>query len=165
MSHLYSISHACTKSGSLRFSVFRLLTDFVCLYTYEFWLSLGKIVRSSVILLLPLLTKSWWWPENCCSDDFTFNIGSLCFSSFHGNNNTLQGNLYLEKTNVNNTGCGISFTHVSVDCSFAQYLLVFNNVEFQTSLLTTIGTMKLNINDEWIVVINRPDISLSRNYC
>jgi hypothetical protein len=31
-----------------------LLTDFVCLYTYEFLLSLWKIVRSSVILLLPL---------------------------------------------------------------------------------------------------------------
>jgi hypothetical protein len=31
-----------------------LLTDSVCLYTYEFWLSLCKIVRSSVILLLPL---------------------------------------------------------------------------------------------------------------
>ena len=46
--------NACTKSGSLRFSVFRLLTDFVCLYNYEFWLSLCKIVRSSVILLLPL---------------------------------------------------------------------------------------------------------------
>jgi hypothetical protein len=29
--------------------------DFVCLYTYEFWLSLCKIARSSVILLLPLL--------------------------------------------------------------------------------------------------------------
>jgi hypothetical protein len=28
--------------------------DFVCLYNYEFWLSLCKIVRSSVILLLPL---------------------------------------------------------------------------------------------------------------
>ena len=36
------------------FTIFRLLTDFVCLYTYEFWLSLWKIVRSSVILLLPL---------------------------------------------------------------------------------------------------------------
>ena len=46
--------NACTKSGSLRFSVFRLLTDFVCLYTYEFLLSLCKIARSSVILLLPL---------------------------------------------------------------------------------------------------------------
>ena len=32
----------------------QLLTDFVCLYNYEFWLSLCKIVRSSVILLLPL---------------------------------------------------------------------------------------------------------------
>jgi hypothetical protein len=36
------------------FTVFRLLTDFVCLYNYECWLSLCKIVRSSVILLLPL---------------------------------------------------------------------------------------------------------------
>jgi hypothetical protein len=30
------------------------LTDFVCLYNYEFGLSLCKIVRSSVVLLLPL---------------------------------------------------------------------------------------------------------------
>ena len=35
------------------FTVFRLLTDFVCLYT---WLSLCEIARSSVILLLPLFT-------------------------------------------------------------------------------------------------------------
>jgi hypothetical protein len=33
----------------------RFLTDFVCLYIYELWLSLCKIVRSSVILLLPLI--------------------------------------------------------------------------------------------------------------
>jgi hypothetical protein len=32
-----------------------MLTDFVCLYNYEFWLSLYKIDRSSVILLLPLI--------------------------------------------------------------------------------------------------------------
>ena len=32
-------------------------TDFVCIYTYEFLLSLCKIVRSSVILLLPLFTR------------------------------------------------------------------------------------------------------------
>ena len=44
----------CSKES---FTVFRLLTDFVCLYNYEFWLSLCKIVRSSVILLLPLLIK------------------------------------------------------------------------------------------------------------
>jgi hypothetical protein len=36
------------------FPVFRLLTDFVCLYNYEFCLSLWKIARCSVILLLPL---------------------------------------------------------------------------------------------------------------
>jgi hypothetical protein len=40
------------------FTVFRLLTDFVCLYNYEFWLSLCKIVRSSVILLLPLFNPN-----------------------------------------------------------------------------------------------------------
>ena len=33
---------------------FRLLTDFVCLLIYEFCLSLWKIARCSVILLLPL---------------------------------------------------------------------------------------------------------------
>ena len=42
------------SQGHYGFHSFRLLTDFVCLYTYEFWLSLCKIVRSSVILLLPL---------------------------------------------------------------------------------------------------------------
>jgi hypothetical protein len=31
---------------------------FVCLYNYEFWLSLCKIVRSSVILLLPLFERN-----------------------------------------------------------------------------------------------------------
>jgi hypothetical protein len=41
-------------------SSFRLLTDFVCLYTYEFWLSLCKIARSSVILLLPLIKFLSW---------------------------------------------------------------------------------------------------------
>ena len=47
--------NACTKSGSLRFSQFSgcwLILS--VLYNYEFWLSLCKIVRSSVILLLPL---------------------------------------------------------------------------------------------------------------
>jgi hypothetical protein len=34
------------------------LFDFLCLYTYEFWLSRWKIVRSSVILLLPLLYEN-----------------------------------------------------------------------------------------------------------
>ena len=37
------------------FPVFRLLTDFVCLLTYECCLCLWKIARYSVILLLPLL--------------------------------------------------------------------------------------------------------------
>jgi hypothetical protein len=33
-------------------------------YTYEFWLSLCKIVRSSVILLLPLFAQSLWITPN-----------------------------------------------------------------------------------------------------
>jgi hypothetical protein len=40
----------------MSFDVFRLMTDFFCLYTYEFWFSLCKIARSSVILLLLLFT-------------------------------------------------------------------------------------------------------------
>jgi hypothetical protein len=36
------------------FPIFRLLTDFVCLLIYEFCLSLWKIARCSVMLLLPL---------------------------------------------------------------------------------------------------------------
>jgi hypothetical protein len=39
------------------FPVFLLLNDFVCLLTYEFCLSLWKIARCSLILLLPLLYK------------------------------------------------------------------------------------------------------------
>ena len=46
--------NACTKSGSLRFSKFSGCWLILSLYNYEFWLSLCKIVRSSVILLLPL---------------------------------------------------------------------------------------------------------------
>ena len=47
------------------FPVFRLLTDFVCLLNYELCLSLWKIARCSVILLLPLFVNnisaiSWW---------------------------------------------------------------------------------------------------------
>ena len=50
--------NACTKSWVITFfTVFRLLTDFVCLHTYKFWLYLWKIVRSSVILLLPLFRQ------------------------------------------------------------------------------------------------------------
>jgi len=39
--------------------IFRLVIDFVCLLTYEFCLSLWKISRCSVILLLPLFGMFW----------------------------------------------------------------------------------------------------------
>ena len=50
-----SLEMPVPSQGHYVFTVFRLLTDFVCLYSYEFWLSLCKIVRSSEILLLPLI--------------------------------------------------------------------------------------------------------------
>jgi hypothetical protein len=57
-----SLEMSVPSQGHYGFHSFRLLNDFVCLYTYEFWLSLCKIARSSVILLLPLLFTSPW-PE------------------------------------------------------------------------------------------------------
>ena len=64
---LHFFRNGCIKSGSLRVHSFRLLTDFVCLYTYEFWLCLWKIVRSLVILLLPWFTEYLYhrWPWIC----------------------------------------------------------------------------------------------------
>jgi hypothetical protein len=58
------------------FTVFRLLPDFVCLLTYEFWLSLCKIVRSSVILLLPLSvhTNKWVLHIALCVDIISFHL-------------------------------------------------------------------------------------------
>ena len=49
--------NACNKSEPCVFPVFRLLNDFFCLLTYEFCLSIWKIARCSVILLLPLFTE------------------------------------------------------------------------------------------------------------
>jgi hypothetical protein len=51
-----SLEMPVPSQGHYGFHSFRLLTDFVCLYNYEFGLSLCKIVRSSVILLLPLFS-------------------------------------------------------------------------------------------------------------
>jgi hypothetical protein len=76
-----------------------LLTDFVCLYTYEFWLSLCKIVRSSVILLLPLFesftvaTMTWLtdmgylchkWPRICstCREHFPVLSSFMTYHRF-----------------------------------------------------------------------------------
>ena len=62
------------------FTVFRLLNDFVCLYNYEFGLSLCKIVRSSVILLLPLSTQ-WNVKLKDRSNFFSFFLRSPCMKS------------------------------------------------------------------------------------
>ena len=59
--------NACTKSGSLRFfTVFRLLTDFVCLYNYEFLLSLCKIAREFGNFVITLI--KWWFKSGETSD-------------------------------------------------------------------------------------------------
>ena len=49
-----SLEMPVPSKGHCVFPSFRLLTDLVCLLTYEFCLSLWKIARCSVILLLPL---------------------------------------------------------------------------------------------------------------
>ena len=57
----------CQVRAIAVFPVFRLLTDFVCLLTYEFCLSFWNIARCSVILLLPLFKDDnqvilmWIW--------------------------------------------------------------------------------------------------------
>ena len=62
------------------FTVFRLLTDFVCLYTYEVSLSLCNIVRSSVILLLPLCEAETTNPSG--APEFTYGLQwGLCCST------------------------------------------------------------------------------------
>jgi hypothetical protein len=67
------------------FTVFRLLTDFVCLYNYEFWLSLCKIVRSSVILVLPLYTTKDRVTRTSLKTEGEFTcsgrVGSYCSTS------------------------------------------------------------------------------------
>ena len=50
------------------FPVFRLLTDFVCLYTYEFWLSLWKIGSEFGNFVITLIVKSGRWKANLFSE-------------------------------------------------------------------------------------------------
>ena len=58
-----------------------MLTDLVCLYTYEFWLSLYKIIRSSVILLLPL-SSTFDHGIVCPSSTYIFWLPRLHFHNF-----------------------------------------------------------------------------------
>jgi hypothetical protein len=89
--------NACTKSRSLRFSQFY----GSCLYTYEFWLSLCKIVRSSLILLLSLSTR--FYPQSTLTfTSFTLLTirnfwpqPTLTFTSF-----TVHTNLYEFLTSI-----------------------------------------------------------------
>jgi len=72
--------------------IFRLLTDFVCLYTYEFWLSLCKIVQSSIILLLPLLLEITLFAKNHQENISIFLFNSQVFP-LHGKGWTLHSNI------------------------------------------------------------------------
>jgi hypothetical protein len=71
--------NACTKSGSLRFSQFSgcWLILSVYILNSEFWLSLCKIVRSSVILLLPLFVSIWVHPQCLMEPVLCFYVLSL----------------------------------------------------------------------------------------
>ena len=68
--------NAYTKSGPLRFPNFRSLTDFFCLLNYEFCLSLWKITRCSVILLLPFFENE---TELLIYRSFQINIKNQTF--------------------------------------------------------------------------------------
>ena len=63
------------------FPVFRLLTDFVCLLTYEICLSLWKIARCSVILLLSLL---YLFTHTGVQHDFHIRSCSCSLTETHG---------------------------------------------------------------------------------
>ena len=71
------------------FTVFRLLTDFVCLYNYAFWLSLCKIVRSSVLLLLPLFRMGG---DRCDTNSVYMSTSNELNISFLGRRNRFQRN-------------------------------------------------------------------------
>ena len=78
-------TNACTKSGLLRFSQFSGCWLILSVYILEFWLSLCKIVRSSVILLLPLFDKCYEnlchkWPQTCSSCRKHFPAHSSCMA-------------------------------------------------------------------------------------
>ena len=73
-----SLEMPVSSQGHYGFHSFPGVDCFVCLYTYEFWLSLCKIVWSSVILLLPLLTR-----YVCIHCIYFYCIGKNQFS-YHG---------------------------------------------------------------------------------
>jgi len=64
----------------------RLLTDFVCLLNYEFWLSLWKIALCSVMLLLPLFNTVWL----SCWGHLIILLQKLCLFILHSNPLTLS---------------------------------------------------------------------------
>jgi hypothetical protein len=68
------------------FPVFRLLTDFVCLLSYEFFLSLWKIARCSVSLTL-LLYKMKYTAESASPASIVFIYVRLDNNDTRDNNN------------------------------------------------------------------------------
>jgi hypothetical protein len=62
------------SQGHYGFHSFPVVDWFFCLYTYEFWHSLCKIVRSSVILLLPLflVLSQTKWIERLLRGDLSY---------------------------------------------------------------------------------------------
>ena len=82
------IAPVVSFNSSYKPTVFRLLTDFVCLYNCEFWLSLCKIVRSLVILLLPLFLQT---RHNIISRRFN----TLCKTEWLHINNSILHHVFI----------------------------------------------------------------------
>jgi len=66
------------SQGHYGFHSFPVVTDFVCLYNYEFWLSLCKIIPDFVCLY----TYEFWL--SLCKIAACTKSGSLRFSQFSG---------------------------------------------------------------------------------
>jgi hypothetical protein len=67
------------------FPVFRLSTDFVCLLTYEFCLSLWKIALCSVIFLLPLFATYKWYVHNGKIEIISLVVRFISYSALTAN--------------------------------------------------------------------------------
>ena len=121
------------------FTVFRLLTDFVCLYNYEFWLSLCKIVRSSVILLLPLFHH-----QQNCSPRYNWNIiesgvkyhksSRVFFPMNHQRIMHLKGKCFSLFACILRFLCGDMFVHGRKQTVDIKYCLIISFIVCLTSI-------------------------------
>ena len=119
------------SKGHYGFHSFRLLTDFVCLYNYEVWLSLCKIVRSSVILLLSLFE---WYTDAMTTLLTTTNI---CDTNDHGYFPLAVISLFMRynQLNKNNTKVSLEEWELLIFLEHIPSLTVVSGVRVAHSLV------------------------------